>query len=240
MPPTTVDRHGLAATWENAFHGGHCFLVCGGPSIHRVVPDLALLYHRGIATFGFNNVSANVVRTNFWTYGDSTRKFHDAIWRDPAIVKFVPYPKMDHDIYQKQADGTVAPANLRPRGCAGIVGIYRNSDLRPDQYLFEDTINWGVGADSLCQRLKPWILKNLGWPESEVKWKQVEPAIASGRIPRKVFDELCPLPKVLSTMFQAVRLVYYLGFRFCYLLGADSRWTATSDIRLTRAATRAR
>lgn len=227
--PTTVDRHGLPTSLENLCQGGHCFLVCGGPSIHRVVPDLAMLQHRGIATFGFNNVSANVVRTTFWTYGDSTKKFHDAIWGDPGIIKFFPYPKVNNPIRTKRPDGTFVNTNRTPLLSPSVVGIYRNSDLNPETYLHEDTVNWGVGAESLCKKLIPWMSEHLELPAipelkltaKQVNWKRVQIELGSGRLPREKYDELCPLPKVLSTMFQAVRLVYYLGFRNCYLLGAD-------------------
>jgi len=218
--PTTVNRFGMLSTWEDVCHGGHCFLLCGGPSIHTIVPDKSVLQHRGIVTFAFNNVAA-LVRPNFWTYGDSTRKFHDAIWKDPGIIKFVPYPKMDNKVREKRPDAGFVETELRPRQCPGIVGISRNSDMNPEGYLTEDTINWGVGADSLVRRLTPWLKENLKLPDDQLKWKHVRPLIDSGRVPSDVFHSLCPYPKVLSTMFQAVRLVYFLGFRVCYLLGAD-------------------
>lgn len=234
--PTTVDRFGLNATLENLCLGGHCFLVCGGPSIHKVVPDLRMLSERGIATFGFNNVTANTVRTLYWTYGDSTKKFHDSIFCDPGITKFIPAPKLDNPIRTKREDGTFADKGLKPRNVPGVIGIYRNSDLKPAEYLTEDTINWGVGAESLCNKLRPWMEEHLELPalpalklsHRQINWNRVKIELESGRLPRTVYDELCPLPKVLSTMFQAVRLVYYLGFRVCYLVGADFRMSDES------------
>ena len=225
---TTVDRHGLLATWENVCLGGHCFLILGGPSTATVVPDMAMLQARGVVTFGVNNVAA-AVRTTFWTYGDSTRKFHDAIWRDPGIIKFVPFPKMNNPIRTKLPDGAIVETDLKPVACPSVVGIYRNSDFRPDKYLWEDTINWGVGADSICKALQPWMAEHLALeavPEmklakGQVNWKRVQRELGSGRLPRDVYDKYAPYPKILSTMLQAVRLVYYLGFRNCYLLGAD-------------------
>ena len=51
---------GPLAGFEDLWHNGHVFLILGGPSIHRVVPDIRLLQERGIATFGVNNVAATI------------------------------------------------------------------------------------------------------------------------------------------------------------------------------------
>ncbi len=219
--PTTVDRHGLLATWENVCLNGHCFLVLGGPSTSRIVPDTSVLQDRGIATFGVNNVAA-AIRTNFWTYGDSTKKFHDAIWKDPGIIKFVPFPKMDNPVRTKLPDGVIIDTPLCPRKCPGVVGIARNSNLNPETYLWEETINWGVGGEAVAERLAPWFREHLRIENPT--WKQVQQAKQQGKLPIQVYEEADQrhaMPKVLSTMLQAVRLVYFLGFRNCYLLGAD-------------------
>jgi len=241
MTQPTVDRFGLLSTWEDVFHNGHVFLVLGGPSIYRIVPDMRLLQDRGIATFGVNNVSS-AVRTNFWTYGDSTRKFHDAIWADHAVIKLVPVHKLHEEVFTKLPGGKVVPSGRRARDLAGIIGIERNSHIEAEAtevekgFLWQNTINWGEGAEAICNRVRPWMQEHLELPavtytkgnkktinlaKGAVDWWRVEVAVASGRLPRDVYDRLAPYPKVLSTMFQAVRLCYFLGFRNVYLLGAD-------------------
>jgi hypothetical protein len=236
-----IDRFGLLSTWEDVFHGGHVFLILGGPSIYKVVPDTKMLQDRGIATFGVNNVSATI-RTNFWTYGDSTRKFHDAIWADHGCIKFVPCHKLHEDVFTKRPGEKVQPSGRKARDFAGIVGIERNSHIVTEGtkadpgFLWQDTVNWGEGAESICNRVKDWMQANLELPpvsykkgngktvnliKGQVDFWRVETEIAAGCLPRELYHTLAPYPKVLSTMFQAVRLCYFLGFRNVYLLGAD-------------------
>ena len=241
MVQPTIDRFGLLSTWEDVFHNGHVFLVLGGPSINKVVPDLRMLQDRGICTFGVNNVSA-AIKTNFWTYGDSTRKFHDAIWAAHEIIKFVPCHKLHEQVYTKRPGDKPKPSGKCAREFAGIVGIERNSHMEADAtdaergFLWQDTINWGEGAASICKRLEAWMREHLEMPPvsykkgngktvnlaaKQVDFWRVETELAAGRLPRRIYDALAPYPKVLSTMFQAVRLCYFLGFRNVYLLGAD-------------------
>jgi hypothetical protein len=181
-----VDRHGKPAAMEDFFHGGHVFLVCGGPSINAL--DLPRLNERGIVTFGINNVSAHV-RTNLWTFGDKPCKFHDAIWFDPGITKFVPQPKINNRREANQIRRKTGPTEFTSTDklaidCPAVFGLKRNSTFDVANWLWQDTINWGNGKDGA---------------------------------------EKNKLPRVINTMFQAVRLCYFLGFRTVYLLGADFR-----------------
>lgn len=224
--PAILDRFGKPAGVENLYQNGHVFLILGGPSYNEL--DHRLLTARGIVTFGVNNVAAKV-RPNLWTYGDTTAKFHDVIWKDPYIQKFLPYAKMDDCIREKQPDGTFKVTTLTPRQCQNVYGIHRNSVFRPEKWLFEDNINWGLGKDGVVFYLRSWLEENLGLdPKSSPKQaKQAyEGWLKEGKIPAGLQEKLCPGPKVLSTMFQAVRLCYYLGFRWVYLLGCDFSMTS--------------
>lgn len=175
---TICDRFGRSAGLENAWLGGHVFMVLAGPSLNTI--NRAKLHDPGIVTFGVNNVAA-LTRPTFWTYGDTTKKFHEAIWRDPGIIKFAPAAKFDDPIWSKRGEA-FEPAGLTPRDCPGVFGIQRNNDFRPEQWLFEPSVNWGNGEEAAKQN---------------------------------------GLPVVISTMIQAVRLCYLLGFRHVYLLGCD-------------------
>lgn len=174
-----VDRFGNPAGIENICLGGHVFLILGGPSFAGL--NHSLLSRRGVITFGINNVGA-VVRPNFWTYGDTSGKFHDAIWTDPYVMKFCPEPKLNDRLRTKLPNGEFRWTDRTPRDCPNVYGIFRNSVLDPENWLWENTINWGNGKEG---------------------------------------EQKNGLPRTLSTMFQAVRLCYYLGFRQVYLLGCD-------------------
>jgi len=220
-----LDRYGRPAGIENLFQGGHVFLILGGPSYNTLNHDL--LKARGVVTFGVNNVAAHV-RPNLWTYGDTTAKFHDAIWKDPHICKLAPYAKFDDRIREKLPDGTFRTLNLTPRQCPNTLGIHRNSIFDPEKWLFEGTINWGLGKDGVVHYLRPWLEENLGLdPKASPKQAKnvYEQWLKEGKIPPGHIEKHCPCPKVLSTMIQAVRLCYYLGFRHVYLLGCDFTMT---------------
>ena len=153
-----VDRWGKRAGLEDAYMGGHVFLTLGGPSLNLI--DWSwLTSHRGVITFGVNNVGA-YKRTNMWTMGDKISKFSDAIWQDPAILKFVPYPKLNKHVRTKDPTGF----RLLPETCRdmpGVIGILRNSTFDPDTWLFENTINWGNGKDGASKNGLPRVLSTF-------------------------------------------------------------------------------
>jgi len=124
--------------------GAHVFLLCCGPSIRDL--DLSLLDRRGIITFGINNISA-VCRTDLWTFGDTPAKFHDVIWRDPRVLKFVPYPKLAvkprNRVRTQIASRDFVDTGLVPRDFPSVFGVRRNDEFRIERWLWEDTINWG-------------------------------------------------------------------------------------------------
>lgn len=173
-----VDRWGVSLPLEDLYLGAQVFLLCSGPSLRTL--DLEKLKRPGIVTFGLNNVSA-LFPTDLWTFGDKPQKFHDAIWMNRRMLKFVPHLKLGGRVLREK----VGPREFRnlgksPRDCPGVVGLLRNSEFNIERWLWEETVNWGNSKKH-----------NNG------------------------------LPSVLNTMFQAVRLCYYLGFRTVYLLGVD-------------------
>jgi hypothetical protein len=173
-----VDRTGRPIGLQNIYLDATLFMVLSGPSLRTL--DLTLLNQRGVTTMGVNN-SPCMVRTKLWTYGDESLKFHSAIFRDPDILKFVPEPKLTDRVREK-IKGRFRTTGQQVNTMPGVVGIYRNSDFRPDQWLWEPTFNWGNGE---------------------------EYAARNG------------LPSTLSTMIQAMKLAFYLGFRKVHLLGCD-------------------
>jgi hypothetical protein len=139
-----VDRLGRPAGLEDICHGQQIFLLCAGPSLKTL--DLSQLNQRGIVTFGLNQVPT-LHRTTYWTFGDKPSKFHDVIWCDPGIIKFVPSAKMNggrnNEIRTKVGPQEFENTGKFPRDFPSVFGIDRNSKFKLDEWLWEDQINWG-------------------------------------------------------------------------------------------------
>lgn len=81
-------RHKKPSNLANSFLNMGCFFIGGGPSLEKL--NLDLLKERGILTYAVNNIAAyKNIRPNFWSSCDDPNSFHDSIWRDPAIMKFI-------------------------------------------------------------------------------------------------------------------------------------------------------
>lgn len=171
---------GHSVSWENHWKGESAFLVLSGPSAKQV--DLGLLEgNRGIVTMAVNN-AWSLLRPTLWTAVDDPNTFMDVGWKDPGIMKLVPYGKMEHRLGLKKADGSFIWSGKRVNQVPNVWFYHRNDRFDPDTYLWEDTVNWG------CHQS---VRDKLGCKGSR------------------------------SVMLAAVRLLYYLGFRNIYLVGAD-------------------
>ena len=181
-------------TW--LYRGGSVFVVLSGPSLS--LHDLSLLGRRGVVTFGVNNSPA-VVRPNLWTHVDPQLKFHEAIWRDPSILKFTPVtPKGNQVSYNREIRRLTSRdeygraqfetlqrhdgKSLRAFDLPSVVGYRRAPFFDPDRFLPEPLVNWGNS--------KKAQKKNGG-------------------------------PRTLNVMFAVLKIAYALGFRDVYLLGCD-------------------
>jgi hypothetical protein len=149
-----VTRFGGDAGLQDLYLGGQVFLVLSGPSLNDL--DLSLLGRRGIVTMGVNNVSAHV-RTTLWTAGDKVTKFHDAIFGDPGIIKFVPQPRLGTPIRTRTEDGRLVDSTLTPQDFAGVFGLRRNNTFNPKTWLWEDTVNWGNGKKEAARNGFPHV-----------------------------------------------------------------------------------
>lgn len=188
------DLHGNPLNLRNLYRGASCFIILSGPSITDL--NLSMLYRRGVITLGINNSPA-IFRPNIWTYSDRPSKFHDAIWRDPAVLKSVVISPRSHmrkwPINEKLGPEQFAPAKwpngetMYPENMPGVIGHVRNTTFTPETWLSEPSINRGNSAKS---------------------------AKANSH------------PHCINTMFTAVKTAYALGFRIVYLLGCDFRMTA--------------
>jgi hypothetical protein len=141
MPaPLFFSRDGHNVFLGDMFRGGHAFLVCSGPSLNS--HDLTLLQQRGIVTCALNN-AATVVRSNLWVSVDDPGNFSDAIWRDPAITKFVPLCHMEKPFSVRTTTGELVPSSELVGDMPGVFGFRRNEAFNAAQFLYEDTVNWG-------------------------------------------------------------------------------------------------
>lgn len=161
LPPRTFFSKNLDPLELNdTYLGAACFITLTGPSI--LEHDLDALKRRGIYTIGVNNSPA-IIKPNFWTYVDRSYRFHDAIWRDPAITKSVPVQhlvKWQLKRWDEEAKAPVPWAKpdgdaVRPRDCPGVITHRRNAWFSDKDWLSEPSLNWGNSDKSS---------KKNGWP----------------------------------------------------------------------------
>lgn len=152
-----VTRFGEPTSLENMYLNGSVFLVLSGPSLNTL--DLTQLQQRGICTMAVNNAGC-VVRPNIWTYGDSTCKFHEALFRDPAVLKILPKPRMGDKIRSQQG-GMFHQTDDQVVSLPGVVCIERNSDFDPTTWLHSETINWGCGKECSEKTGYPRVLSTF-------------------------------------------------------------------------------
>lgn len=121
----------------NRYPNGHAFIIAGGPSFKNI--DKSKLSMPGVLTIGINNSPASF-RPNLWTCVDSPSNFLASIWLDPKIEKIVPISHIDKKLFDSEKwqdiDTTVGE-------CPNVVYYRRNEVFDHEEYLFEDTINWG-------------------------------------------------------------------------------------------------
>jgi hypothetical protein len=177
----TRDGHNL---WlGDMYKGATAFLICNGPSFGEIITSefdfkgqkrsgKEILNYPGFVTMGINN-GPKSFRPNLWTCVDSPTHFIKSIWLDPKIMKFVPFSFPTRTLFdnEKWQDMKTTVGD-----CPNIVYYRRNEHFNAEQYLFEDTFNWGNHKD-----------------------------YGGGR----------------SVMLVAVRILFQLGIRRLFLLGAD-------------------
>jgi len=122
------------------FKSSTAFLICSGPSVRDM--DLSCLRSRGILTCSVNN-AATVFRSNLWVSYDSPGKFSEVIWRDPAILKFVPIQRLDKPLTSRSTNGHLEPSTDTPREMPATFGFRANRVFRPQHWLTESSINCG-------------------------------------------------------------------------------------------------
>lgn len=113
------------------------FLICGGPSFATL--DHTKLRGPGIMTMGLNN-SPRTFRPHLWCSVDSPDHWIRSIWLDPCIQKFVPISHVNKKIFNSDKWKFM---RAKVGDCPNVVYYKRNEKFQPEQFLWEDTINWG-------------------------------------------------------------------------------------------------
>jgi hypothetical protein len=140
-PPFFFTRDGHHAPLCDMYRGAAAFLIAGGPSFGKL--DNTRLAQPGILTMGLNN-SVKTFRPRMWCCVDDPSHYIRSIWLDPTLMKFVPFCHAEKPIFDSSAwkfmDKNVGD-------CPNVWYYRRNEHFVADQYLFEDTINWGNHTD---------------------------------------------------------------------------------------------
>lgn len=167
------------------YRGAACFLVCGGPSVQ--FSPLRLLERRGVLIAAVNNAGAAVVRPHVWFSCDAQHQFHEAIWRDPQIMKLtkLKYTSEKHKwagsrrsrpVIHRWNGKEYVETNDRPADCPNVWG-YMHADFKhqkwnPAKYFDEPLPPWGAnhrehdpedkGDFKSVMLVAPWLLRWLG------------------------------------------------------------------------------
>ena len=130
-----LEGHPLRNLWA----GCAAFYVCGGPSLREI--DLSFLKDRGIVSLGINNV-AGYAPVRAWTFSDPASKFSSDIFLDPAILKFVPVPKLGERVRARR-DGKFAWTPYEVKHCPSVFGYNRQTLFDPQTFLTSEQASWG-------------------------------------------------------------------------------------------------
>ena len=138
--PMLFTRDGHNVFLGDMYRGHTAFLICAGPSLGS--HDLTKLSQRGLVTCAVNN-AASVVRPHLWVSVDDPGNFCDAIWYDPGIMKFVPLCHMEKKFMTRDENERLVPSEQSVGDMPAVFGYRRNEAFKADQWLYEDTFNWG-------------------------------------------------------------------------------------------------
>lgn len=140
-PPLLFTRDGHNMWFGDMFRGRSAFLILGGPSFNNI--DKGLLNKAGVLTMAVNN-SVKSFRPDMWVSVDSPGNFIKSCWVDPKIMKFVPYSHTEKTIFDNEK---WSETDLKVGDCPNVWFYKRNEHFIADQFLWEDTFNWGNHKD---------------------------------------------------------------------------------------------
>jgi hypothetical protein len=135
--PLLFNRDALPIFLGDMYKGSSCFLVAGGPSFADV--DKEKMARPGVLSMGINN-AVKSFRTNMWISVDNPQNFMKSIWMDPKMMKFCPLAHSEKNIFDNE---TWKESNIKVGDCPNVFYYRRNEKFIADNFLIEDSINWG-------------------------------------------------------------------------------------------------
>lgn len=139
--PLLYNVEGAGLFLRNHYKDTSIFFIGAGPSLLDY--DLASLSQRGLITFGVNGVATKTFRPNLWTCVDTPLSFHESIWLDPAITKFISGGWSGH----KFSTENRGQSDLVVSQCPNIILYDKNDFFEPDKFFEEQTIAWGCAEN---------------------------------------------------------------------------------------------
>lgn len=136
-PPILFNENGHVIYLNYYLKNSSCFFIGGGPSFNNL--NKSFLDKAGILSWGVNN-SVKTFRPNFWSGLDEPYKFMKSIWLDPKITKFVPFCHSEKTVFDNE---NWKNTNIKIKNCPNVFFFRRNDYFQAEQFLFEDTVNWG-------------------------------------------------------------------------------------------------
>lgn len=149
----TRDGHNI---WLGDMYRGSCaFLILGGPSFGKLllsdkvkVGDVFMSPEDALKSPGFISMAVNnspkTFRPNLWTCVDDPTHFIRSIWMDSKITKIVPFCHAEKKLFDNEA---WKMTDTKVGDCPNTFFLRRNEHFQEEQFLHEDSFNWGNHKD---------------------------------------------------------------------------------------------
>jgi hypothetical protein len=153
-PPMLFTRDGHSLPLADLYRGRCGFIIASGPSFGELINGKSekhgkthreMLDHPGVLTMAMNN-AVKTFRPDMWTCVDDPMHFIKSIWLDPKIQKFAPFHHAEKKIFDSD---TWEEMDMRVGDCPNVLYYRRNEDFIPEQFLTEDSFNWGNHTDKI-------------------------------------------------------------------------------------------
>jgi hypothetical protein len=152
-----ISTNGLPLYMNNRFQNSPCFIVAGGPSSKSL--DLTRLSQDGIFSIAINNAAIMFSPTCF-IHGDPPEKFHDRIWKNPNVMKFVPRTMLEKKTRYRNERGILraeTPVKTHPN----VIGYHRETNFNPKNFLRNRNISFGNSKKSAKKNGYPRVLSTF-------------------------------------------------------------------------------